>query len=847
MRTFILNLFLLFLLSSGAKSQDFSGSIQGVILESGTNRPLEGAVVRIFSERDSTVAGGAEADATGSYIVEGLPPGKYSLVASMVGHSKATVRGIAITKKAPAFTADTLRLSTGEAVTDEIDINAERSFVEFQSDKKVYNIGDNVLDKGGNASDVLKKIPSVSVDQEGNISLRGSQNVKFMIDGKMVRQNPSAILEQTPAGLIEKVEIITNPGSKYEAEGEGGLINIVLKKGNELVGYAGQFSLGAGNRDKYNAGLSLNRKTGKFNIYGNYNYRDFDMKFDGGSSLENLFETDPKFINESVNSLMKNLSHTFKAGVDLYLNPKSTLGLSATYLYRDRESNETFMTSFMNSGNVNTSNEQTNATEIEGGDAFDASFTYNSSLASPFNTLTGEATIAFNNEDEDLNSATQLLDAGMNAVNNMPSLKKSLNAENNFSAGLQLDYVHPLTGPGNKPGRNGKDGKHPNEKGRQEFSRGESRGAPGRLPPRFETGAKALFRNLESRINGELFDYTTGTYVNDTLVTNNFDYGEDILAAYGIYGGRLGELDFTLGARGEMTFTNVKQLSGDTSFSNNYFDVFPSISASYNLSPADKIQADFSRRINRPEARLLVPFVDNTNPGNIRVGNPQLRPEYVNSFQLTYLRFFGKVSVNPGVYYRHTSDAVSRFRTQIDSVTTLTTFENLNSSDALGAELIASYQDGNSFSLNGSVNYSYNKLNGSNIDPDLDNSGGYWNAKLNAAIKIWYDIDLQLSYNFQGRRPVILGDIDPFSFFDAGVKKDFFNDALSVNLRFSDIFNKQKFDMNFTNDTFTQDFFRKRESRYSFLTLTYNFGSKKVKQMPVRRGREENRPPDVDF
>ncbi len=818
-----------------------SGRISGVVLEQGTGNVLEGVTVRLLSERDSSLVGGSQTDNNGFYMIEDADFGRYLLTASMVGHNSVTLKGIHLSRKTPELFADTIFLKSGETTTEEIDVTAERSLIEFKADKKVYNVEGNILDKGGNASDLLRKIPSVSVDQDGNVSLRGSSNVRFMIDGKMVRQNTTAILEQTPAGSIESIEIISNPGSKYEAEGEAGLINIVLKKGNELSGYAGQLSLGAGNGDKYNAALSLSKKDSKLNIYGNYGFRDFDMNFDGGSSLTNYFVNDPKFINESVNSLMKNISHNLKAGTDFYLSPKTTLGISATYQFRDRNSSEKTLTENLNQAGVNTLNEMTNSTEKDKGNVFETSLTFNSIFDSPQNTLSGEAAIAFNNEDEDIATNTQQYDSNMNPLNNTPLIKNSLSSENNFSGSFQLDYVHPFLSKQRSGDVNKKREKKPGK-----GNTGEFRGKDNKSLSRIETGLKATFRDLESIINGEQYDYNSNAFVNDTLITNNFDYNENIIAGYGIYGSSFGGLNFNAGARGEMTFTKVDKSSGDTVIDKNYIDIFPSLNMSYDLSMTDKLQADYSRRINRPEARLLVPFVDNANPTNIRVGNPDLEPEYVNSFQLSYLKFFDGFTVNPSVYYRHTSNAITRYRTQLDSVTTLTTFANLDKSDALGAELIVGYQGRNNLFINGSMNYSYNKLYGNNISANLDNSGSSFNAKVNAGFRVWYDIDIQLAYNYQGSRPMISGDIEPFSTFEAGLKKDLFDEALNIGLRFSDIFNKQRFDVNFENETFEQDFYRKRESRYAFLTLTYNFGAKEVKKKRSRE-REDNRTPDVEF
>ncbi len=819
-----------------AQSNSGKGSVTGYIKELNGGF-LESATVRIFSERDTGLVGGTLTDASGYFIIEELPYGSYRIVASLVGHANASMGNIRLTGRNSSFFADTIYLKPGETSTEQIDVTAERSLVEFRDDKKIYNVENSILNKGGTATEILRRIPSVEVDQDGNISLRGSSNVRFMIDGKMVRQNITAILEQTPASSVESIEIITNPGSRYEAEGNAGLINIVLKKGVEMTGYAGQFSLGAGNRDKYSGALTLSKKNSKLNLYGNYNFRDFDNRMEGGSTLTNFFISDPKTILESTNSMMDNKSHMFKAGTDLYISPQTTMGFVASYLFRKRNSSGTTNTENINDAGQTILNEETKSSETDDGNAFDASVTYNRIFSSPKHTLSAELTFALNNDDEDIYSNTSYFDASMNSLGIDPETRKSLNSENVYSGSFQLDYVQPLSSPqgGNK--------------GRKEQKRGENKPRGGRESEpgsKIETGLKLSHRNLGSDSKGELFDYVTNVYVNDSTVTNNFDYKESILGAYAIYAHKFGSLDVLAGLRGEYTGTDVFNQRTNEGSDNSYFDVFPSISMAYAVSLSDRLQANYSRRINRPEPRTLVPFVDYSNPSNLRTGNPDLKPEFTNSFQLSYLKFFEGFTVNPTLYYRHTSDAISRFRVQIDSVTTLTTFENLEKIDAYGAEIILGYQGENNLIINGSANYSYNDIKGSPSTNVLNNSGSAVTAKLNAGIRAWYGIDIQLAYTYQGKRPTALGYIRPFSTFEAGLKKDLLNDALSIGLRFSDIFNKQKFNFQIDGENYSQDTYRKRESRFAFLTVTYNFGVKEVKQTR-RRGSDDGREPDIDF
>src|SRR5437868_7844337 len=295
----------LFILNITALKSQENGTISGVVLDRSTGQPLEAAVIGVFKMQDSAKVKGAETDPGGKYSVQ-VPYGLYKIEINYIGYNIAVINRVAITANKPNVILDTVKLRQGSATTEEIEVTSERSSMELLPDKKVFNVGQDIVNNGGSATDVLKNIPSVSVDVDGNVSLRGSGNVKILVDGKPSGLDGSSkadILQQIPANMIESIELVTNPSAKYEAESSAGIINIVLKKNTQSVGYSGNFSLGAGTQDKYNGSANLTLKTDKFNIYGNYNYRLFNFGMNGTSSRQDLFNN--TFLNQTSNANMR--------------------------------------------------------------------------------------------------------------------------------------------------------------------------------------------------------------------------------------------------------------------------------------------------------------------------------------------------------------------------------------------------------------------------------------------------------------------------------------------------------------------------------------------------------------
>jgi outer membrane receptor protein involved in Fe transport len=339
--------------------------------------------------------------------------------------------------------------------------------------------------------------------------------------------------------------------------------------------------------------------------------------------------------------------------------------------------------------------------------------------------------------------------------------------------------------------------------------------------------------------------------VDDVALNNHFNYNEFINAGYVTYSNKIKDFGFQLGLRVENTYSKGDLVTTGETFTKKYTGLFPSVNLSQKIGLSNELQLTYSRRLNRPRGGDLNPFIESSDPFNIRRGNPDLNPEYINSFELSYLRFFTGTFLTGTVFYRRTDDVITRFRINIDSVTTLTYPVNLAKSNSYGVEFIANTQPLDWFSLNTSFSYFNTKITGDNIQSDLSSSGNSWTAKTNATFKMWGGINLTVMHNYQSRRPTALGYIEPMQSVDAAAKKDFMGGRLSIGVRAGDIFNQQKMNMVINQPDYTQTTIRQRDSQSLFLTMTYKLGTifdQKKQQPPRRKKNEENNEgDDSDF
>ena len=769
--------------------------VSGTIAEENSELPLGFATVQLL--KDGQVINGTETDENGNFILNINNRGDYTLKISFIGYQELT-KNISVTNDNPAINLGKIILTTGGLQTEEIVVESERSAIEFNADKKVFSVEKSMATQGGTAVDVIKNLPSVEVDIDGNISFRGNQNVKILIDGKpygMNSENRNRILEQIPAEQIEKVELISNPSAKYEAEGTTGIINLVLKK-NELGGYNGGLTLNAGTRDKYAAAFNLNLRNSKLAFSSSYDYRlnNFIINAD---NFVNYF-TDNSTLNQTNSGTFRNRGHLFKTNLDYYFDQQTSV--TGSFNYNDRKGNRK-ENSVINISNGQGTSYQTLSSTLDEVKGFniDAALNFTRKFSNPKDMLTMDLT--FNKtRDIDYVNVDEYYTLSVD-----PSLEKFNSDENNNEVNIQSDYVKNF-------GENSK----------------------------IEAGLKGNWKINKRNYDAFYFDYDAGGYVNNVNQSNLFNFDEQIYSTYLTYSGNHGIIGYNFGLRAEQTNSIGELVTTNEVFKKNYFDIFPSAVLSAKLGMSQQIQLSYSRRINRPTMQVLNPFRFIIDPINSFQGNPELQPEYINSLELSYIQYMPFGFLTPSVFYRNSDNMIARTRDLLDSIRTVTSFNNYGNVQSYGLELVFNTNFFKIWSLNGSVSYYRSIIDAENLQQGFKNDNYTWGTRLTSTVKLPDIVDLQMTYFYSGIRYVAQGTIEPFQSFDVVLKRNFMDNRFDIALKFADIFNTMKFNINLDDPQFYQTFTRKRDTQNVSLIFTYRFGTDENKSGNDRKRKPDN-------
>lgn len=791
-------------------AQTVQGSIKGIVVERRNDVPIEAVDVILYKQSDSSMVKGTQTDPNGSFTLSGIGAGTYYIKANLVGYNAAIVSGISITDAKKDITLNPVKLGQGETTTEEIVVEGEKSMFEFRPDKKVFNVAKDITSQGGTLIDLLRNVPSVTVDQDGNVSLRGGEGVKIMIDGRtsgLEGQNRNAILEQIAATQVESIELITNPSAKFEAEGSVGVINIVLKKNESIgTGYNGTLGLNMGTGDKYSGQLSLSMRNDKFNVYGNYGYNLRNMKMTGSSDLIYLNNPYLSEVTRDNSGRGRNKSHNIKLGIDFFPDKMNTIGLSFNYRNQQGTRGGTDFTKEYDVNGATITDYFSTSNDEDKGYSFDVNANYTMRFKTPQQVLTAELSYSRDKDDEtEDNYYTYIMPSVPDPFRQMEFSDEQRDGFNG-----KMDYTHPFS----------KDIK-------------------------LETGLNTKYSKRDNDFTVDTFDYSQNQYITDINRSNRFIYKEFINAGYGILTHQLGTFGYSLGLRAEYTKINGELVTTSQLFDKDYIDFFPSASISQKLGSASEIQLSYARRINRPRQRQLNPFMTMMGSNNYSQGNPDLNPEFTDAMELSFIQYLPFATITPSVFFRQTKDEITRQRSLLDSVNTLTTFVNLNKSRSYGGELIVSSSPAKFINFNGTFSFYRNELDASNISGASSRSANIWSVRGVSNIIMPADMSMQLSYFYSGERVTPNGTISPMQSFDAAIKKDFFDKTLSVTLRATDIFNTAKFKYNFDDGTFIETSERFRDSRGLFLNISYKFG--KEDRQKERRRRNENENNNEDY
>lgn len=791
-------------------SGDGSGTLSGVIINSVTNKPVEYAYVVLNKTTDSTLVTGGISDTLGKFKLEKIPYGKYYIAVNLIGHKPQKISDILITSKEPVKTIDTIKLAPSSSMLDAVEIKEKKNIVEFSLDKKVINVEKSLVSAGGTAVDVMQTIPSVTVDMDGNLSMRGSSNITVLVDGKpsgLTGMSRSAILEQIPASSIESIEIISNPSAKYDPDGMTGIINIILKKKKEK-GYNGTISLNAGTGDKYSGSLALNYSKSKFNIFANYDFRLNNSSGWSDFHRTYIYNDTVSYLNQDGNSKRQRSSNSIKLGTDLYLNDKNTLTISGLYdigksndceFEKSTELDYTeLITSYYESDNAETGDEN----------SMDYMLNYKRTFDKKGESLTFDGIYSTSKEKEISDQQWQYYLLDMVTPSGSPVIQQIISDDKSNVTTLQADYTYPIT-----------------------------------KESQFETGAKSIIRHIDNDYVFQNYSDSTDTWGYDSLLSNRFVYDEQIHSFYTTYSNTIGIFEFEAGLRAEQALTTSDQKTMDSVYKKNYFSVFPTLHLNLNFKNDNSFQLSYSRRVNRPGYWQLNPFVEASEPGFRHYGNPYLTPEYIDSYELGHLKYWDNTSLNSSVFYKQINDAIQRY-VFIDSAGIQNiTQQNISSGISYGLEFIFSQDFSKWWKINATFSYFRTIMKGTEEGEELTNSNYSWTAKLNSTMSLPKNFTIQLTGNYRAPMVQLQGTMQAMYFADIAFKKEIFNKKASITLRLSDIFNTQQFNMHRTGTDFTIDMLRKRDSRSLFVGFTYKFG--KIKTKEKKRSFEGNE--DIDM
>ena len=817
MKLIRLSFFLIIFLSGVSYAQNSSqgeGMIMGRIVNSINDKPMEYVTVRLFLEKDSSLIAGIYSDSEGKFLFDKLVLGTYYLKFSFAGYLAKRSESLTITSNLKALNLGTISMELDKTLEiGQVDVVGQASILNAGIDKKVYNVAEDMSVKGGTANDVLKNIPSVDLDQDGRIMLRGDGAVTVLIDGRpssLSGGNGKTLLDALPAGSIERIEIVTNPSAKYDPDGTSGIINIVLKK-NKLKGFNGLLNanLGSGNFKGGNVadgGFSLSYRNSFFNIYGSYNGRYLDGYRNNTSYIRQTFINDSiSILDQNRTGTDLNAGNTARFGVDFTLKNRRSISFSSTGSNGRRD-----RTGDLWNG-VKDSNEA--LLSLGRRESYDPSqqhnYDFNANFKQDFKDSRGSFILDANQSIgmEAIQGYYLQRYYGIDSVLNgsLPLNQRLFNQEKNNITSIQADFIYLW---------------------------------PAKLM-RSEFGAKTIIRDQEVNTYSETYDYSNLSYFEDTLANFLYRYNEKIFSAYAIFGQQLKKFKYQGGVRIEKAYQIPNLVSDSIKIVNDYFNFFPSAHLKYALTPKSEIGLSYSRRITRASSGDLNPFTAYSDPFNLRRGNPYLQPEFINSYDLAYSSEGTKLNFSAAIFYRHTVNAISRIKVFYDDNSSAVTFANIGQSHSFGTELIASYKPTKWWRNTLSTNINYVQYQTSNAN--WNRNGFNWNVKYIGSVDFWKKTaTLQLNVNYIAPRITVQGTAQRRGSVELSFDKKFNDGKWTVGARVSDIFNRQGFYMEVNQLNIYQVSEFKWLTRRVYLTVAYKFGKLEMGNKSKVPGSEGN-------
>ena len=785
-----------------------NGILRGIVIDSTARTGIDYASVRLLSVRDSLTLLEVYTDEKGFFRFEQIPNGKYFLKITFFGYTSRVISDISFTTDSPGRDLGLIRLSA-EATTnlEEIEIVAKKEIMLNTLDKKVYNVGEDLASKGGTVNDLLNNIPSIEVDQDGNISLRGNSNVTVLIDGRpstLTGGSGKSLLDAFPAGSIERIEVVNNPSAKYDPDGTSGIINIVLKK-NKLRGINGNVALSAGTGNDYSGSASLSYRNVKMNAFATYAYSHYEGQRGYNSRIIRNYGDSIFKLNQDRTGTDLMVNHTARIGSDFYIKPRNTIGfvLTGNFGNRKRTGNMDYVQ--LDGNDVSTKNWNRLSQDPSQDQNFDLNLNYKWDFKEEKGNITFDASHS-SGFDNSQGSYDQSYISEYGVPVYQPNLSQNLDGNEKFRVStLQTDYTKTL---------------------------------PKNI--RIEAGAKGIIRQSNVVSISETRNQFTNEFELDTLSNFAYQYDEQIFSAYGNFGQQIKKFKYQGGVRLEQAMQAPNLISQNQSFENNYFNFFPSAFLAYEINKESEISLSYSRRINRPSSGTLNPFTSYADPFNLRRGNPNLKPEYINSLDFGYGFNKKKFNLTANVYFRQTTSVIQRVKEFYDNGATAATYANIDESRNLGAELILVYKPVTWF--RNVISFNGNRIQYMDDSPitDFNNTGFNWGAKYTGVFEFWKKTaNIQVNGRYNAPIVTAQGTVLPRASVDLSGNKSFKNGKWTVGFRFADVFNTREFIIEVEQPTAFQYSRFKQNTQRFYINASYKFGKYDVsKKSKVYQGGE---------
>ncbi|MCX6141005.1 MAG: TonB-dependent receptor [Candidatus Kapabacteria bacterium] len=779
------------LVATSAYGQNATYFLKGIVVGARDSKPLSMANVAILEPRDSTVLKGMITNKLGGFQFANLKDLEYLLRISYAGHQSVVIDLREYVRDTGSDTLDMGVISLLSNTAKVVDVVAERPLIEFQDGKKIFNVGESITSAGGTALDVLKQVPTVNVDLEGNVTVHGMQGVNIMIDGKPIAAygNATQILKTLPAGVLDKVEVVTNPGSKYDAQGSGGILNLVLKK-QRKSGFNGIVDLNLGVYDNYNGSTTMNSRNDDVNFFGGADfylsrqrrYRTVESDFDDGTGLL-----------RTGTSHNKNYSYGLRLGSDITFDTIHSLTISGELRANNGTNQDPWMNTFTT--NDGKASSYTSMDQTSGGP--------NTSLG-----FTGTYTMHVGPKDHDFvmnvyyypdnyditNTLVTTPTSSSGVALGQPTGRRSQTVGIGSYFEALADYAWPLT-----------------------------------PTLRIGMGVDATLQYINSEFNFSELDAANNVFVPSVALSNGAKHYDDVYAAYVDASEQFGDLNVRVGLRGEHTQNQfVSRDTPSLDFDRAFGNLFPSMSASYAFTPEQSLQASYSRRINRPSGPQFNPYLDVTDSLYWRTGNAALMPEYINSFQLGILQYIDASVVNVEAFYRLTENMINlRFREEVKPGVLLERPYNFGQGIAYGMSGSANLSLAPWLSVNSELSYYYQEAGGTFKGQTYQSTGYGWNARIIANAILPLEIKSQIFLDYTAPQVIPQGQRMQFSMFSLSMNREFKEQHLTIGVNWMDVFNSAQYGGSVTGPGFSTDLLNRRDYPLVSLNLSYRINDYK--------------------